>query len=312
MSVHGQLINASLNVSHLRVLHLLDHVYVPLSVLLSSLAAAACYAVSAVLQQSAAREEHSEHSLRPSLLLVLLRRPRWMLGNIASVAGFVFQFLALRRGALALVQPLLVVSLVIALPLGALLDHRRLTRGEVGAAVLVVSALALFLLAARPGPGDPRADTVEWVALSVLTLAVVVACLRGAGPGGPRRAVLLGAAAGVLFGVTGAVIEATGHLLDHGIAHALASWAPYGLLAATGLGVLCNQSAYQVGELRWSLPVITVLEPLVGIAIGEFMFGEHIATSALARSGEAIGLIGMVFGVFALAHPRVGTPASAA
>jgi drug/metabolite transporter (DMT)-like permease len=298
------LVGISVSVPHvlslLRALRFIDRVYAPPTVVLASLAAASCYAVAAVLQQSAASEQTPELSLHPALVLSLLRRPRWVLGIVASIGGYVFQFLALRRGALALVEPLLVVSLIIALPLSARLERRRLTRQEWAPGLLIIGALSLFLIAARPGPGAPHASAADWIVLTCLTATVVTACVRGAGPSGPRRALLLGAGAGILFGVTGAVTETTGHLLGHGVVHVLTNWAPYALIIATLAGLLLNQSAFQAGELRWSLPVITILEPLVAIAIGEFMFGEHIANSGLARTGEILGLAGMTLGVFTL------------
>jgi drug/metabolite transporter (DMT)-like permease len=289
----------------LQALHLLRRVYVPPAVVLASLAAAGCYAISAVLQQSAASDEKSSPTLHPALVLALLHRPRWLLGILASVAGYAFQFLALRRGALALVEPLLVASLVIALPLSALLEHRRLTHREWAPGLLIIAALALFLLAARPGPGSPHSGAAAWLVLGALTVAAVAGCVRLAGPSGPRRAVALGAGAGILFGVTGAVTETTGHLLDHGIAHVLTSWAPYALVVAGVGGLMLNQSAFQAGALRWSLPVITILEPLVAILIGELMFHEHIAAGGLARTGEILGLAGMTLGVFVLARPQL-------
>jgi drug/metabolite transporter (DMT)-like permease len=277
---------------------------------LASLAAAACYALSAVLQQSAAAEQDPELSLRPGLLFLLLRRRRWLLGIVAGVAGYAFQFVALRRGALALVQPLLVASLVIALPLSAVMEHRRLSRLEWLPGLLIISSLALFLIAARPGRGAPRASDTAWAVLGLLTLIAVAACVLNAGPSGARRALLLGAGAGLLFGVTGAVTEATGHLLNHGIGQVFTHWPPYAVVVVGVGGLLLNQSAFQAGALRWSLPVITILEPLVAIAIGELMFSEHIATGALARVGEILGLIGMVIGIFMLARPQPpATPA---
>jgi drug/metabolite transporter (DMT)-like permease len=290
--------------------HFLDRVYVPSSVVLASLAAAACYAISAVLQQSAARAEKPELALRPALLVALARRPLWLLGVVASIAGFAFQFLALRRGALALVEPLLVASLVIALPLSAVLEHRRLTTREWAPAVLIIAALSLFLLAARPGRGAPRADAVAWIVLGCLTVGAVAACVRAAGPSGSRRAVLLGAATGILLGVTGAVTETTGHLLGHGIVHVVTNWAPYALIIAGAASLILNQSAFQAGQLRWSLPVITILEPLVAILIGELMFHEHIAGGVAARGGQILGLVGMTVGVFTLARTGAGPPST--
>jgi hypothetical protein len=181
-------------------------------------------------------------------------------------------------------------------------EHRRLLRAEWTAGLLIFCALALFLLAAEPGRGHPRAGTFAWLLLGFLTVAAVAACVRYSGAGGPRRALLLGASAGILFGVTGAITETTGHLLYHGLLAAVTNWAPYALIAASVTGLLLNQSAYQVGQLGWSLPVITILEPLVAIAIGELMFGEHIDTGPVARIGELLGLAGMVAGVLILSR----------
>jgi len=308
------LLASSFSVSHLYArlrAQFLDRAYAPPAVILESLAAATFYAIAAVLQQSAASELPTGRALGPRLLLALLRRPRWLIGNCASVAGFVCQFLALRRGSLALVEPLLVASLVIALPLGAALEHRRLRRTEWAAGLLIFGAVALFLLAAAPGRGHPRAGTLAWLLLGSLTVAAVAACVRFSGAGGPRRALLLGAAAGILFGVTGAITETTGHLLYHGWLAATSNWAPYALIVASVTGLLLNQSAYQVGQLGWSLPVITILEPLVAITIGELMFSEHIDTGPVARISELLGLAGMVAGVLILSrHPPSAASAS--
>lgn len=309
MTLH--LLAAAFSVGHLYArlrARFFDRVYAPPAVVLEALAAAAFYAVAAVLQQSAAREQTSEGALDPGLLIALLHRPRWLIGNVASIVGYAFQFLALRRGSLVLVEPLLVASLVIALPLSALLEHRRLRTRELTPGLLIVVALALFLFAAEPGRGHPRASTVAWVLLGCLTVAAVAACVRWAGPGGSRRALLLGAGAGIVFGVTGAMTETTGHLLDHGLAHALTSWAPYALIVASVAGVVLNQSAFQAGQLGWSLPVMTIFEPLVAIAIGEFMFAEHTDPTPFARIGELLGLAGMSFGVLILSRRPATTP----
>ena len=312
MALHLLVVSFSVSQLYARLrARFFDRAYAPPTVILEALAAATFYAIAAVLQQSAASEMPTGHAMRPGLLLTLLRRPRWLIGSCASVAGFAFQFLALRRGSLALVEPLLVASLVIALPLGAALEHRSLRSSEWAAGLLIFGALALFLLAAEPGRGHPQAGTFAWILLGFLTVAAVAACVRFSGASGPRRALLLGAAAGILFGVTGAVTETTGHLLDHGLLAATSNWAPYALIVASVTGLLLNQSAFQVGQLGWSLPVITIFEPLVAIAIGELMFGEHIDTGPVARTGELLALAGMVVGVLILSRRPPPAPRAA-
>jgi drug/metabolite transporter (DMT)-like permease len=276
----------------------LDRVDIPVVAVVESLAGAACYALSSVLQQSAAAEQPPELAMRPGLLLGLLHSPRWMLGNLADVGGYLFQFLALRRGALALVSPLFVTGLVFSIVGNAVSQHRRPNRREVIGSLATVAGLAVFIAVARPGPGHPRADMTGWVSLFAVTAVLSGGAVLLARGTARRRALLLAVATGVLYGVTSAVTEHTGYVLDRGALHTLTTWAPYVLAVISIVGLLVNQSAYQAGDLRLSLPTFTVLEPIVAILIGQFLFSEHIASGAGDRIGEVFGLAVMVVGVF--------------
>lgn len=93
-----------------------------------ALGAALCYGLASALQQHAAARQPIAHSLRMGLLTRLVRQPLWLAGGAADLAGFALQFAALSLGALVVVQPILVLSLVFALPisarLGAAHGHR--------------------------------------------------------------------------------------------------------------------------------------------------------------------------------------------
>jgi drug/metabolite transporter (DMT)-like permease len=280
----------------------LDRVNIPLVAVVESLAGAACYALSSVLQQSAAAEQPPELAMRPGLLLGLLRSPRWMLGNLADVGGYLFQFLALRRGALALVSPLFVTGLVFSIVGNAASQHRRPTGRELIGSAATVVGLAVFIAVSRPGPGHPRADGAGWISLFAVTAVVSGGAVLLARGSARRRALLLAVATGVLYGVTSAVTEHTGYVLDGGALHTLTTWAPYVLAVISIVGLLVNQSAYQAGDLRLSLPTFTVLEPIVAILIGQLLFSEHIAGGFGDRLGEVAGLAVMVAGVFWLTH----------
>jgi len=227
-----------------------------------------------------------------------------MLGMLADIGGFALQFLALRIAALALVTPLLVVGLVFSVVGAAWAEHRRANRREWNAACLVVAGLVLFLLVAQPGPGHPKASATGWWLLAIISTAAAGGCVLFAGDSPRRRALLLGTGTGIIYGVTMAITEHTGHLLDRGIIHALSSWSPYVLVVASITGLLINQSAFQAGDLRWSLPAITVVEPLVAIAIGQVLFGEFISTTPLALVGEFTGLACVTAGVVRLTADR--------
>jgi drug/metabolite transporter (DMT)-like permease len=276
------------------------------SIVLLSMASAASYGLAAVLQHRAAILAAPELSMRVELLVRLARRPMWLVGNALDGVGYLLQFLALRRGSLSLVEPILVLSLVFALPVAALLDRRRVLPSELVSTGIVVSGLVLFLGVARPGLGHPDASGEVW---TVLTLVIVVSCgtaVLGARRGSPNRAaVLLGAASGVAFGYVAALTERTGHLLDAGVVHALATWVPYAMVAGAVGALFLTQSAFHAGALRLSLPSLTVAQPLAAIAIGLGFFGEHVDTRGLAPLLEVLGVALVTVGVFALARSPV-------
>lgn len=285
-----------------------DRPYVPFGIVLLCLGAASLYACSSLLQQREARLAPPEMTLRLGLVGHLLRRPRWLLGNLADVGGYGLQFLALRTGSLALVQPLLVTGLIFALIGDAVLDGRRLTRTEKGMTLTTVAGLVLFLVVSRPGPGSPHGTRLGWILLGAVALGLVGSLLLLAGPEPRRRSFCLGTATGILFGCVAALTEASAHLLDHGVLHALGHWQPYALAACAVAGLVLIQSAFQAGDLKWSLPALTVVEPVSAILIGQFLFGEHIAVGGLAPVGEALSLVLMSVGVVGLSRAVAAVP----
>jgi len=211
------------------------------------------------------------------------------------------QFIALRKGSLALVQPIFVTGLVMALVGSAFTHHRRLSQREWLANAQILGGIALFVAAAQPGPGHPRASTVGWIVLAASSTAIVVALIALSSGSPRRRSLALGAATGIVLGITSAITERASHRLGISLGHALDDWSPYVLVIVSIGGLLLNQSAFQAGDLKWSLPAITVLEPLMAVLIGRVLFHEHIATGALHITGETFGLVLMVVGVLLLA-----------
>jgi hypothetical protein len=277
-----------------------------LSVVLLSLASAASYGVAAALQHRVVAVQPHSPSMRPGLLAQLLRRPIWLVGNVLDGVGYLFQFLALRRGSLPLVEPLLVTSLAFGIPVAAWLDHRRVTMAELGSSGVITAGLALFLVSARPGAGHPHASGTAWILLTATVVAAVllmVGCSRDGPPA--RRALLLAAGSGTAFGYVAALTERTGHVLDAGVVHTLTTWEPYALVVGGAATLFLTQAAFHAGPLRLSLPMLTIAQPLVAVAIGVGIFGEGVASRGAAPFIEVLGLLLMTAGVFALARSPV-------
>jgi drug/metabolite transporter (DMT)-like permease len=271
---------------------------------LAALGSSLLYALASVLQQRAAGEAPADRALRLRLLVGLFGRPMWLIGILADGAGFVLQFIALDTGSLVLVQPLLVCGLLFALPLGAALTHRRLTPSEWLGSATVVAGLALFLVVAAPGPGHDRASNLAWLITGVCTLvpiAVLVAVSRSTG--GAVRACLLAAAGGIFYGLAAALTKVTAEEFHAGIVHTLTTtWEPYALVITAIVSMVIVQSAFQAGPLRWSLPTLTVVDPVVSVVIGALALGERISTVGAAPALEIVGLVAMAAGVFLVAR----------
>jgi drug/metabolite transporter (DMT)-like permease len=261
------------------------------------------YALASVLQQRGAAAQPAELALRLSLLGRLLRNPLWVLGLTCDVLGYLLQFVALGHGTLVVVQPLLVSGLLFALPLGAAWAGRKLRKRDWVAAVLVCAGLAVFLIVAGPQTGHDNVRPTIWVLLltSAAGAALLLISLARRRPGW-QRAVLLSAAAGVIYGATAALTKASAHLLDGGFIFVLAHWQPYALLVAGISGMVVAQSAFQAGSLDSSLPTMSVVDPVVSIVIGAVAFGESIAAGPADVLTEVIALVAMSVGVFLLAR----------
>ena len=83
-----------------------------------AVAAAALFALAATLQQKGALGMGDLSFTSPASFLRLATQTFWLLGTLALLGGYVLQAMALDRGRLAVIQPLLVTTILFALPLG--------------------------------------------------------------------------------------------------------------------------------------------------------------------------------------------------
>ncbi|MGZ4509481.1 MAG: DMT family transporter, partial [Blastococcus sp.] len=275
-----------------------------------ALLSALSFATSTVVQHRAVTSAHAAPGRRRALRLVLglLTDRAWLAGQLAAVAGVALHALALRSGPVVLVQPVLSAGLVFSLALGALVDRhhpdrRKPVRAEWLAAGVVVVGLTVFLLTARPAVGSASGRPLVLAGAAAGELLLAAAAFAWSRrPNAPHRALVLGVAAGAGFGVTGL-------LLKDVVAHPFSSWEDsWSLLALVIVGALAfpaAQLAYRAGHLIESLPTMTVLEPVVAVALASLAFGETLA-GGWARAGQLGGMVLLTAGVVSLARHQVG------
>ncbi|MEV7803185.1 DMT family transporter [Microbispora sp. NPDC088329] len=268
-----------------------------IAVVLAVLAAAA-NAVASVLQRRAARSAPADEAFRAGLIWDLVRRPAWLGGIAALIAGFLLQAAALTSGGLALVQPLLVAELPITMLVAGWMFRVRVTPQTWLAIGALTAGLAGFLAAASPTPGDRLPGLLTWVISAGVTAGLLAGCVAAAiAADGPARAVLLGAAAGLGFAYTAVLMKRTVEDLPAGVRTLAGSWSLYAMVAAGLCSLFLLQNALHSGPLVAVQPALTVTDPVASTAYGVAMFGEDIRTGPWVLpelSGMALILYGSV------------------
>ncbi len=265
-----------------------------------ALAAALLFSLGTVLQAQVASQASEEEARGAGFLLQLARKPRWLAGIAADAAGFVAQAGALAVGRLVVVQPMLATSVVFALPLGAKLGGRRVSRRDLLAAAAVTAGLGAFLVVADPTGGVDNPPAKEWIAsfavcgVAAAALAVVA---RGRSP--VHRAALLGIAAGILFALSAALTKATVDLLDDGVLAVFEDWHVYALVVVGYVSTMLAQASLQTGALAPAVATQMSVDPIASVLLGVLAFDEtiHESTGPLlgALAAFAVMLVGLVY-----------------
>jgi drug/metabolite transporter (DMT)-like permease len=242
------------------------------------------------------------------LVAYLFRQPPWLVGWLAAAGAFTFQAVALHRGQMSVVQPVLVTELVFVLALRRVWIRQDVSRTAWAAALVVCAALAAFLWAAEPTGGHSTPDTAQWLsALPVFGGAVALLAALGTRGSPARRAALLAAAAGLAWALTATFVKtATETLATDGIRGMLTHWPVYALVAAVIIGLLLGQSALHVGPLSVSQPVLTIVNPLASIGLSVWLFDERFTDSPIriAISFLAMAVLTMAVIVLSRAAPE--------
>jgi hypothetical protein len=237
------------------------------------------------------------------LALYLVRNPLWLFGVAAMIGSFVFQALALYNGRLSVVQSVLVTELVFSLVIGSVWLHRHVVPAAWVSASVTAAGLAVFLVMAEPRGGHPQATAHAWLPALLTCGGVVVLLTVLAGGGSPvRRAALYAAAAGIVWAALATFLKsATDVLAGHGVPALVTHGAVYGVAVAGILGTVLAQAALHRGPLAVSQSLMVIVDPVVSIVLGVWLYGEHFVGGPVQISLGALGFAAMVVGVVFLA-----------
>lgn len=251
-------------------------------------------------------------------VLLLLRRPSWVLGTVMLALAVAFQLTALYFAPLIVVQPLGAIALVITAILNARLTKTPLGRKSIRSIVMSVAGVGAFVtiaaFVATSHPVTQQQLITILITLAALMAAILVVFVITRHKIGPFFYIVV---AGILFGFVATlakvVIDRVKVLFMEGFDFADVGWLTWlclaGLIIATLFGGYFQQTAYANGPPDLVIAGLTVIDPLVAITIGVVVLNEASAAPPWAIVAFIIVAVVAVWGVVSLSrnHPQVRT-----
>jgi drug/metabolite transporter (DMT)-like permease len=264
-----------------------------------ALVAAFLFALAATLQQKGTLNLPTISLADPMSLVRLVGERTWLIGSLALLTGYLFQAGALDRGRLSVIQPLLVTTVVFALPLGYFLTRQHVGRREVAGAAVIIVGLGLFTYFGDPAGGNENAPNSQWaITIGLLSVLSVLMLVFGSGGGLSMKAAVYGTVAGILFGLSSALTKPTLDYLHESVGTMLSHWQCYALAVAGVFGFVLQQVSLGTGRLAPSVATVSVANPVVGILIGILLLDERLSRPGwhilVAVIGLCLALVGAV------------------
>ena len=265
---------------------------------------------------STSREKHIQPKVSLSLreLINLLIKPRWVSGTSLMFLAMLLQLGALSLAPLIVVQPIGAIALVITSLLNA-----RYTKTKLNRATMLAIGLSTFGVGGFVVTASQVATQVELTdenLLRVLLLFVIILVSFAAlffifGKKAQALTYILGA--GVLYGFVATLAKVTIQRLYQMDYDILTLIAVVSMIGAVLMGGWFVQNAYASGPPDLVIAGLTVIDPIVAIAIAIGILGE--AQQATLGSGSLFSAFGLlaICGVYLLSkvHPELRNRAKA-
>jgi drug/metabolite transporter (DMT)-like permease len=268
-----------------------------------ALACALATSVSFLLKQRGAVSAPPVRVWHPLRSAAELFRSRWFaVGWLVAVGAWALHVGALALAPLSIVQAVLSAGLVF---LGVLAERFfgfHLGRRQWIGVVITAAGLAVIGLTQGSQPTHPPGYALAAlisVECTVLLLATGVAAMAGrlrvlqASEG-----LLLGAAAGALFGISDIALKFLTHAVQGGVLELISPWT-FAALAASVIAFYASARGLQVGPGVEVIALTSIAANLVAIVGGVLVFRDSIGTGAVAIAGRMIAF-GLVIGGAAL------------
>lgn len=237
-------------------------------------------------------------------IFTVVKRPLWWAGTVTAFVGYGLQVAALSFGALLIVQPVLVLSLMFTLPLSAYYDGRRSNARELMWCGVLSVAVATLVILGRPAPGITQPPLSVWIP-AIFISAIVLSVLYRLSffCNNQWRAVLLGVVTSALFGYVAVFSKAAINIVsEQGAIGLVTNWEPLAVIIGATLATAIQQSSFHADALENSLPAMTISGPIVAFILGYLVLGEKFQATGWSWIWIAASLIAMLAAAVALSR----------
>lgn len=272
------------------------------------LLASVLFNVGIALQALEARTTPAEEGLHASLLVRLLRRPRWVIGLLLGGLGVVFEVIAFANAPFVVIEPLLAAGLLVLLLIGAKDLGERPGPWTVAGVIAIIAGTALIAWGAPEHSEQHRGPvTVVVVMAALVAVSLVPFALRGS-----RFDTAMGANLGSACGF-GATNVATKLMADDlPGAHWIKAGAWAAVAAFAGIGAtISGMTALQRRPATTVVPISTAVQTFLPIALEPLFLTENWREAELEGLVLVAGLVVMVFGTVMVARVRAVSELSA-
>lgn len=241
-------------------------------------------------------------------LFGLFKRKRWVFGTLLLGAAIVLQLISLRLAPLMVVQPVGVLALVITTFLNARVQQVKLNRATLLAVSLSVFGIVTFVsIAAGVAEDKLVTDSKLIQVLSILGIVTVIFGILFILFGHKLRALTYIIGAGVLYGFVATLAKVVIGRIVQGDFEWLTLICAASLVTATVLGGWFVQNAHASGPPDLVMAGLTVIDPLVAVAIGVIVLQEAAGAGAVAITAFMFSAAIAIFGVILLSkhHPQL-------
>jgi drug/metabolite transporter (DMT)-like permease len=216
------------------------------------------------------------------------------LGMLIACGAWIFHVAAMAVAPLSLVQAVLAGGVVLLAVMAERVFGMHIGRRQwCGLAAMAFGLVLLGITLPAVHGADSRFSIPAMIAFEGGLIAVGTLLIMGPQMGAPREhhGFMLGAAAGILFGVSDVAIKATSGMVGaHGLTGFLSPWALTCIIASVG-AFFASAKGLQDGD---AVPVIAVTGTaanVAGIVGGIFVFGDPLSADPVALIAQCCAFL---------------------